>query len=199
MEQIHNLLRKIIDKLFTRLYKLSFSTLGRKSTLCMPFCVNGAKYMNLGSNVYIKSNAWLLAVDLPEHNTNREKLFIGSNTYIGRNAHIVALQKVYISEDVLMGDNVYIADNYHGFDNGIVPYKNQQIKFKKEVFIGPGTWLGENVCVLSASVGKQCIIGANSVVTKDIPDYSMAVGVPARVVKRFDLETNEWIRCSNND
>lgn len=199
MEQIHNLVRKIIDKIFTSLYKLSFSKLGRQSTLCMPFSVNGAKYMSVGSNVYIKSNAWLLAVDQPELSTNREKLFIGSNTYIGRNAHIVALRNVHLSEDVLIGDNVYITDNYHGYEQGTIPYKNQPVKFKKEVHIGSGSWLGENVCVLSARVGKQCIIGANSVVTKDIPDYSMAVGVPAKVVKRFDLNKNEWISCLAHD
>lgn len=196
MEQIHNLFRKLIDKLFTAFYKVSFYKLGRKSTLCMPFYVNGAKFMTIGCNVYIKQNAWLLAINKPEVSSNREKLTIGSTTYIGRNAHIVALHSVHIGENVLMGDNVYIADNYHGFEAGTVPYKNQEVRFKKEVLIGQGSWLGENVCVMSASVGKQCIIGANSVVTTDIPDYSMAVGAPAKVIKQFDRSKNQWVSCT---
>ena len=62
------------------------------------------------------------------------------------------------------------------------------------VVIGEGSWLGENVCVCGAKVGKHCVIGANSVVTTDIPDYCVAVGSPAKVVKRFDFDRSEWVR-----
>lgn len=158
----------------------------------MPFSINGAKFMTIGSNVYIKSNSWLLAIDNQE-NSNTDKLTIGAKTYIGRNVHIVALKGVHISKNVLISDNVYLADNYHNFENGNIPYKNQGVGFKKEVLVGEGSWLGENVCVISSQIGKQCIIGANSVVTKDIPDYSMAVGSPAKVIKKFDQTTNSWV------
>ncbi|MBL6657919.1 MAG: acyltransferase [Flavobacteriales bacterium] len=191
MERIHNFLKKIYDKAFTELYRSSFKKMGRKSILCMPFSVNGAKYISIESEVYIKPNSWLLALD-DDASTN-EKLSIGSKTYIGRNVHIVAIKGVHISSDVLISDNVYLADNYHHFENGNKPYKDQGVGFKKEVLIGQGSWLGENVCVLSSHIGKQCIIGANSVVTKDIPDYSMAVGTPAKVIKKFDYTTNCWI------
>jgi len=63
------------------------------------------------------------------------------------------------------------------------------------VHIGEGTWLGTNVVIVgSISVGKQCVIGANSVVTKDIPDYSVAVGIPAKVIKRYDFEQQQWVK-----
>ena len=192
MERIHNFFKKIYDKVFTLLYKSSFRKLGEKSTLCMPISINGAKFMTIESGVYIKSNSWLLAIDNQE-NSNIDKLTIGAKTYIGRNAHIVALKGVHISKNVLISDNVYLADNYHHFENGNTPYKNQGVGFKKEVLVGEGSWLGENVCVISAQIGKQCIIGANSVVTKDIPDYSMAVGSPAKVIKKFDQTTNSWV------
>ena len=65
------------------------------------------------------------------------------------------------------------------------------------VEIGEGSWLGENVCVLGTHIGKHCVIGANSVVTKDIPDYSVAVGIPAKVIKRFDLESKSWRRIDD--
>lgn len=58
--------------------------------------------------------------------------------------------------------------------------------------IGEGTWLGENVCVIGAKIGKHCVIGANSVVTKDIPDYSIAVGAPARIIKQYNFKENVW-------
>jgi acetyltransferase-like isoleucine patch superfamily enzyme len=62
------------------------------------------------------------------------------------------------------------------------------------VIIQDGAWLGENVCVVGASVGKNSVVGANSVVTKDIPDYCVAAGAPAIIIKRFDLEKKEWRR-----
>lgn len=193
METIHNYLKKLRDKAFTLLYKSSFKKLGSKSTLCMPISINGAQFISIEENVFIKQNAWLLAIDDKQVGGNNEKLFIGSNTYIGRNVHIVALKNIHISSNVLIADNVYIADNFHEFRNGNLPYKNQGLGFKQEVEIGEGSWLGENVCVISSKIGKQCIIGANSVVTKDIPDYSMAVGSPAKVIKRYDQKHNSWL------
>ena len=54
--------------------------------------------------------------------------------------------------------------------------------------------MGENVCIIGASVGKHCVIGANSVVTKDIPDYSIAVGTPAKIIKRYDFNKERWCK-----
>ena len=82
----------------------------------------------------------------------------------------------------------------HGYEDIETPIKKQPIVQKKEVYIGDGSWLGENVCVIGASIGKHCVIGANSVVTKDIPDYSIAVGSPAKVIKQFDFKENKWVR-----
>ena len=59
--------------------------------------------------------------------------------------------------------------------------------------IGEGSWLGEHVCVIGASIGKHCVIGANAVVVHDIPDYSVAVGAPARVIKKFNEDSNSWV------
>jgi acetyltransferase-like isoleucine patch superfamily enzyme len=62
--------------------------------------------------------------------------------------------------------------------------------------IGDGAWLGENVCVIGASVGKQSVVGANSVVMQDIPDYCVAVGTPAKIIKRYSFEKKEWLRTN---
>ena len=63
-----------------------------------------------------------------------------------------------------------------------------------EVTIGEDSWIGENVCICGASIGKHCVIGANSVVTKDIPDYCVAAGIPAKVIKKYNFEKNSWDR-----
>ena len=61
-----------------------------------------------------------------------------------------------------------------------------------EVEIGEGSWIGEGVCVIGAKIGRHCVVGANAVVTKDIPDNTVAVGVPAKVIKKWDEESKTW-------
>ena len=73
----------------------------------------------------------------------------------------------------------------HGYENTKIPVKHQPLKQLKEVTIGEGSWIGENVCIIGASVGKNSVVGANSVVTNDIPPFSVAVGSPARVIKEY--------------
>jgi len=69
---------------------------------------------------------------------------------------------------------------------------HQRVRFKREVKIGEGSWIGESACIIGARVGKNCVIGANAVVTSDIPDYSVAVGVPAVVIKQFNQQVKKW-------
>lgn len=194
MEKIHNTYRRYRDKVFTLLYRISFNKLASKSTLAMPFSVEGARFISIDKGVYVKPNAWFLAIKDSDYLSSDPKITIGKKTYIGRGAHIVALKSIRIEQSVLMGDNVYIADNFHKFDKVDVPYKDQGVGFKSEVIIGEGTWLGENVCVISAKIGKQCIVGANSVVLHDIPDYSMVVGAPAKIIKTYDKQSKKWIK-----
>ena len=113
--------------------------------------------------------------------------------------HIIATRKILIGKSVLTANHVYITDNLHGYKDVTVPIICQPITQLNDVIIGDGSWIGENVCIIGASIGKHCVIGANAVVTKDIPDYCVAVGVPAKVIKLFDFNTNTWRRCSVRD
>ena len=123
------------------------------------------------------------------------KFVIKDGCSIGNFNHIYATGELTIEEHVLTADRVYISDNLHGYEDITTPIHKQPIKQNGHVTIGEGSWLGENVCVVGASVGKHCVIGSNSVVTKDIPDYSVAVGIPARAIKRYDFELKKWIKC----
>jgi lipopolysaccharide O-acetyltransferase len=63
------------------------------------------------------------------------------------------------------------------------------------ITIGEGCWIGQNVIVLpDVNIGDKCVIGANSVVTKDIPSYSIAVGMPAKVIKKYNFELHRWVK-----
>ena len=184
-----NIKQKINKLTFLIFFKNSFNSFGSKSTLCFPFKINGAKYISIGSKVYINENAWLLAQNVHQ---NTPILKIGNNSYVGRNSHIVSVQNVTIGQNVLIADRVYISDNLHEYQDIDIPIKSQPIIFKNKTYIGDNSWLGENVCVIGASIGKHCVIGANSLVINDIPDYSVAVGSPAKVIKKYNFQTSKW-------
>lgn len=107
--------------------------------------------------------------------------------------HIAAYDNVTIEDDVMFATNVFISDGSHGFSTAETPYKFQPIESIQPVRVGRGSWIGQNVVIMpGVSVGELCVIGANSVVTKSVPAQSIAVGAPARVVKRWNAEQKAW-------
>lgn len=173
------------------IYKRGFHSIGTKSVIYKPLQIDSADSISIGSKVFIAEGAWLMGA--PEADLTCS---IQDGTVIGHFAHIVARHSVVIEKDVLIADKVFISDCTHGYEDIALPVIRQDIKLLSPVVIGEGSWLGENVCVCGASVGKHCIIGANSVVTSDIPDCCVAVGSPARVVKKFDHEKKEWVKVT---
>ena len=128
-------------------------------------------------------------------------LKIGENARIGDYVHINAEENVVIGDNVLIASKVFISDASHGnYSNDnqsnplVAPSERELIK--KPVFIGNNVWIGENVVILGGTtIGNGCVVGANSVLTgKDYPDNSIIVGIPARVIKRFDVSTKKWIK-----
>lgn len=120
-------------------------------------------------------------------------LSIGDRTQIHPFVHIGATSGVEIGSDCLFASHVYITDHDHDWRDGSKPVSSSRVLLTAPVTIGDGVWLGERVCVLKGvTIGDGAIVGAGSVVTKDIPARCIAVGSPARVVKRWNDETREW-------
>lgn len=121
-------------------------------------------------------------------------LKIGKNCKIGDNVHIAASDSVKIGDDCLMASFIYISDTNHGNgnDDPAVPPDLRPLS-SSPVEIGDRVWIGEGVAVLpGTAIGDGCIIGAHSVVKGNIPSYTVAVGAPARVVKKYDFERKCW-------
>ncbi len=152
--------------------------------------IDGKENITIEKNVVIQSMSWLAA--LPLTNSDNCNLIIREGSIVGHFNHIFATGLVEIGKNVLLADKVYISDNQHVYDDVNTPVMFQGVKQLGKVKIGDGSWIGENVSIIGASVGKNCVIGSNSVVTKDIPDFSIAVGVPAKVIKRFDFDSSSW-------
>ena len=140
----------------------------------------------------IEEGTWLAS--MPLTGIKSPRLEIKDGCSLGHFNHVYATQEIIIEENVLTADKVYISDNLHSYQNINIPIKSQSILQNGKVRIGSGSWIGENACILGVIIGKQCVIGANSVVTKDIPDYSVAVGIPAKVIKKYNFETQQWER-----
>lgn len=191
---MNGLLRRISSKLyriwFTCCYKGVFQKLGAGASVFRPFRVDGGKGISLGDKTIFQRGAWLYCCGIDGRPAS---LVIGADCVFGYNNHITAVRDVVIGDCVLTANNVYISDNLHGYEDTTKPIMHQPVRFKRDVVIGSGSWIGENACIIGAHVGKNCVIGANAVVTSDIPDYSVAVGVPAVVIKRFDQHSKEWV------
>ena len=162
---------------------------GQGTIIFYPLRIDNIKSICLGDEVFIAEGAWLYGS--PDTVVS---LRVGSGTVIGHFSHIVATHNVTIGEKVLIADKVFISDCTHEFKDAEVAIVDQPVSPIDPVFIGDGTWIGEGVSVIGATIGKHCVIGANSVVTRDIPDYSVAIGAPARVLSRFDFEKQEWVK-----
>lgn len=138
----------------------------------------------------------------PQHKTDSPLLRIGENVQINDYVHIAAARSVIIGSRVLIASKVHITDHNHGcydetsgqLDSPNVPPSERPL-FCKAVIIEDDVWLGESAVVLpGVTIGRGSIIGALSTVTKHIPAYSIAVGSPAKVVKRYNLENKTWER-----
>lgn len=193
------MIKKIFNKIYRTLWYYSnrkrFRLLTNSCTLQHDIRIDGEKGIELHDGVIIQRGSWLAAVPLTGKSSALLK--IGNNSVIGNYNHIYATSSIIIENDVLTADKVYISDCAHSFDDPAIPIIKQPIKQLKEITIGTGSWLGENVCIIGASIGKNSVIGANSVVTHDIPDYCIAVGSPAKIIKKFNFETHCWERYND--
>ncbi len=100
-----------------------------------------------------------------------------------------------IGEDTIMAGNITLITENHGMNpETSTPYHAQPLSIGS-ISIGKGCWLGQNVSVLpNVNIGDKCIIATNAVVTSDIPDYSIAAGCPAKVIKRYNFDKHTWER-----
>jgi acetyltransferase-like isoleucine patch superfamily enzyme len=125
--------------------------------------------------------------------TFNPKIVIGNRVTSTGMLTISAMHEVTVEDDVMFALNVLITDGMHGFEHANEPYKYQNMCKIASVLIKQGCWIGQNAVIMpGVTVGELSIIGANSVVTKSIPDRCIAVGTPARVIKSWDERNRCW-------
>lgn len=174
-----------------------FESFGRGSLIMWrPLTIFNEEYISIGEDTLIGPSVSLSAGMVPgQECITRPVVSIGDRCLIGRGSGIVGHFSITIGNDVWTGHHVYITDQNHGYEDISFPISRQS-QPERAVSIGDGSWLGFGTVVLpGVTIGKHVVIGANSVVTKDIPSYSVAVGNPAKVIKQYK-EGSGWVPVS---
>lgn len=171
---------RIHRKGFSVLASGAFAEFGSHSVIAPPVRIEGVHRIAVGSGVSVDSRCWLHVEGDGQH----VAIEIGDGTAIGSHAMFSAVQSIRIGKRVGVGRNVHVSDHSHGLTELDVPVGDQEPTNIRPVEIGDGALVGQNAVLLpGARIGRGAVIGANSVVNIDVPDYGLAVGAPARVVR----------------
>lgn len=150
------------------------------------------QFVSLGECARIGNNARIEGVSRWNNMIFDPLIIIGKNTSIQQDVHITCARRILIGANTAIAARVTITDINHPYKDISLPIDKQDIEVE-EVVIGEDCKIYNGAVILpGVHIGKHCVIGANSVVNINIPDYSVAVGMPARIVKRYDFEKQEW-------
>lgn len=166
-------------------YKIFFELIGTNSKIFKPMMIMNPGRISIGNNVLIRDCARLEIID-------KGRILIGDNVSIEQGFHIVSANNIEIGKDTTISFHVMIADIEHSYEEINVHILKQndktvQTTIGENCFIGAGSYIQPGTIL-----GKQCIVGTNSVVRGHYPDYSVIVGSPAKIVKRYDFIQNTW-------
>jgi acetyltransferase-like isoleucine patch superfamily enzyme len=156
--------------------------------------INRPRYIHIGDRTFIKQHT-NINIHPADKKSKEGMLFLGKHVTISQGCIISAFKRIVLEDGVGMAPYGCILDNTRNPADMTRPFQEQDVEVGS-VHIGEGSWLGYNVCVLpNVTIGKHCIIGALSLVKKDIPPYCIAVGCPAKVVKRYDFDRGKWVKA----
>lgn len=182
----------IRSKLREKIIQKKLKQCGENVYIQKPICMDYGSII-LGNNIHILKDSRIQNVS----GDSNVVIEIGNNTGIQYRFSILAGADVFIGNNVAIASDVFISAGNHGMDPECkVPYGCQKY-IGKSVVIDDDVWIGEKVIILSGvNIGKGAIVGGGTIVTKNIPPYCIAVGNPARVIKRYDFILHKWISIS---
>lgn len=182
-----NVLTRLRRKMYIGFISNRFASFGNNSDITSPITILGGKYIRIGKSSSIGKNGVITAWDRYGSDRFNPQIEIGDEVNIGQYCHITAINKVEIGNGVLTGRWVTITDNSHGRTDinslELAPTK-RNLCSAGPVIIEDNVWIGDKVTILpNVHIGRNAIIGANAVVTRDVPENAVVVGIPAKTVK----------------
>lgn len=193
---------QLVPRALSKLYTLwvrsthPFISLGRGASFHYTVDLFNTGRMQIGDQLTVHRDVWLHTRSYPE-NTGEPLLIIDDECFIGRRCHIDAKNLIHIERGVMLAAGVLIQDHGHAFESVAVPIRDQGVTAGGRVRIGEGTWIGQGAVIICDSgeltIGRNCVVAANAVVTRSAPPYSVLSGNPARIVKQFDPVKGAWV------
>lgn len=182
----YKICKRLLNYSARKYYSKQIGGVGKNFNCFYDIDIVGGKYITIEDNFIatqsVRLHAWKI------NDLQIPAIKIGSDVTMTDHCYISCVNQVIIGNGVLFGSNCFITDNFHGNSSKIerdIIVINRTIESKGPVIIGDNVWIGRNSCIMpNVTVGKGAIIGANSVVTHDVPSYSIAVGAPARILKK---------------
>ena len=190
---ISNTYHKIKTQTF---YKLIFKDMGSKSVIKKPLIVT-PEFISVGSAVYIWDDARIEGISFYEKDIFMPHIIIEDGVSIQQRCHITAADTLIIGENSLLSFDVSIQDTDHEYKDLTIPVGNQPIRVQKTV-IGKNCFIGSGAKIQAGTIlGNHCVVGTSAVVRGAFPDFCVIVGVPAKIVKRYDEKSCIWKRTNS--
>lgn len=192
---VFNIGDRLISKLQSKAIVYRSKNRKAKNVYMGNYCsINFPETIAFGNNVSIGHNVEMFPLITYHGEEYSPNIIIGNNVIIGDYNRFACKDNITIEDDVLFAAYVHITDHSHEYRDPSLSIIEQGVFEKGPIRIGKGSWIGLRCSILSGvTIGEHCVIGAGSIVTKDIPSYSIAVGTPARVIKKYDFHAGVWV------
>ena len=192
------LLPRLLTKLFSIWVSLTYPFASKGRNLSFHFTSDLAREraarISLGNSVSLRKDSWLnVATEDP---TGEPVIVIDDNCTIGSGSIISAKNRIHLERDVLVGQQVIMLDHNHEYEDITIPVREQGVTEGGKIRIGQGCWIGRGAAIIcprgELTIGRNCVVGINSVVMGSVPDYSVVFGSPAAIIRQYDPETRTW-------
>jgi len=167
---------------------------GKGVKIMRPREIGASNRIHIGADTEIGRGCMITPIVEHEGEEFTPVIEIGKNVYIGPHLYMVAIGKLTIGDGCVLSEHVFLNDCSHGLNPLAGPIMRQRLVHGGDITIGKSCFLGYRASIMPGVIlGEHCVVGANSVVTRSFPAYSMIVGAPAKLIKVFSLDRGEWI------